>query len=186
MAQQSSFFTHPAFRPYSRKEHGGSLARGRRKEYRPFDPRRPLHVTLRSERARGHWSFLDPKNERRVRHLVERFAAKNRVRIFKFANSGNHLHLVVHAKDPKAFQRFLKTIAGQIACAVTGARKGAAVRKTDADPSTRKFWDALAWSRIIEWGRDLRGALDYLTMNEMEAAQVWRREWSRPRAKRRP
>jgi len=40
---------------------------------------------------------------------------------------------------------FSANIAGQVACAVTGARRGA--------PSGR-FWDYTAWSRVVAWGRD--------------------------------
>ena len=178
MSRQLSFTSHAAFRPYSRTEHGGSLNHGRRKAWRPFDPKRPLHLTLRSERARGAWSMLDYKNARRVRHLVYRFAEKNRVKIYKYANSGNHLHLLVQSKRHQDFKNFLKTISGLIARAVTGARKG--------KPAGR-FWDALAWTRIVNWGQDVRRVIDYVLMNEMEAAEVWRREWSKvPKPKRRP
>jgi len=173
MSGQLTFNQHPAFRDYGRTRHGGDLRKGQRKLWRPFDPRRPLHLTLRSERAKGHWSLLDCKNERRIRHLVYRFAEKNRVRIHKYANSGNHLHLLVQSKDQEAFQRFLKTISGLIARAVTGARKG---------KPAGKFWDSLAWTRVVNWGRDFRRVLDYVLMNEMEAAEVWRREWSGPEA----
>lgn len=157
------------FKSNYRTEHGGDLGKGRRKLYRPFDPRRPLHLTLRSDRARGTWSLLDQKNERRVRHIVYRFARKNGVKIYKYANSGNHLHLLVQSKRHEDFKAFLKTITGLIARAVTGARKSHA---------TGKFWGALAWSRVVNWGRDFRGVLDYILMNEMEAAEVWRRGWS--------
>ena len=168
---QDSFLQHDAFKAYNRSEHGGDLRKGLRKLWRPFDPKRPLHLTLRSQRARGHWSMLDPKHERRIKHLVYRFAEKNRVRVYKYANSGNHLHLLVQSKDPKDFQRFLKTIAGLIARVVTQARKG--------KPTKGRFWDALAWTRIVNWGRDFKRVLDYVLMNVMEGAEVWRREWSR-------
>ena len=178
MPRQLSFASHDAFRPCTRDEHGGELNQGRRKLYRPFDPRRPLHLTLRSERARGAWSMLDHKNARRVRHLVYRFAEKNGVKIHKYANSGNHLHLLVQSKRHEDFKAFLKTITGLIARAITGARKG---------KPAGKFWDSLAWSRVVNWGRDFKGVVDYILINEMEGATVWRREWSRkPASHNRP
>ena len=122
MLRQLSFAKYDAFRAFTRAEHGGDFRQGQRKLWRPFDRRKPLHVTLRSSRARGAWSLLDHKNERRVRHLVYRFASKNRVRIFKYANAGNHLHLLVHSKDHAAFKRFLKTIAGLIMYAMRNKR----------------------------------------------------------------
>jgi hypothetical protein len=173
-SQTTLFKQHSAFALYSRTEHGGDLRKGRRKLWRPYDPRRPIHLVLKSSRAVGAWSFLDDRNRRRVRHLIERFAAKNGVRVFRFANAGNHLHLVVQAKQPEQFKSFLRTISGLIARAVTGARKSHAMGK---------FWDRLAWTRIVSWGNDLKRLLDYVLMNEMEGEGVWRREWS---ARRRP
>ena len=172
MSGQLSFKSHATFRRYFRTKHGGDLYQGLRKESRPFDPRRPLHLTLRSERAKGDWSLLDHKHDRRIRHLVYRFAEKNRVKIYKYANSGNHLHLLVQAKQHQDFKNFLKTISGLIARTVTGARKGKPVGK---------FWDALAWTRIVNWGHDFKRVVDYVLMNEMEGAEVWHRSWSRPR-----
>jgi hypothetical protein len=32
-----------------------------------------------------------------------------------------------------------------------------------------KFWDALAYSRIVEWGRDWQGMLAYVSTNVLEA-----------------
>jgi hypothetical protein len=32
-----------------------------------------------------------------------------------------------------------------------------------------KFWDALAYSRIVEWGKDWKNMLDYVGKNLLEA-----------------
>jgi hypothetical protein len=45
---------------------------------------------------------------------------------------------------------------------VTGARKG--------HPLKGKFWDGLAWSRIVSWGRDYLGMRLYLEQNRDEAS----------------
>ena len=63
-------------------------------------------------------SLLDSKHERRVRHLVHDTARRFRVRIYQYANSGNHLHLLIQAKDRLFFARFLRTLTGLIARAV--------------------------------------------------------------------
>jgi hypothetical protein len=42
---------------------------------------------------------------------------------------------------------------------VTGAVKG---RKG-------KFWDALAWSKVIEWGRQLKNTASYILLNVLES-----------------
>lgn len=49
---------------------------------------------------------------------------------------------------------------------MTGARKGD--RKA-------KFWDALAYSRVVAWGRDYFNSYYYVIQNELESLGVWSR-----------
>jgi hypothetical protein len=189
-ARQLTFFSAEPFRDLNRRAHGGEMRTGKRKLARPFDPRRPLHIVLRSSRAKGEWSFLRARNEKRVKHLVHQEALRSDVRVYQYANAGNHLHLVLRAKTRAGLARFLRVIAGLIARAVTGAKKGAAISATKA-PDARStsaragtatsvhtktqtlsarsvFWDALAYSRIVEWGKEFIRVRDYLVLNELE------------------
>jgi REP element-mobilizing transposase RayT len=143
-----------------RTEHGGATRLGRRKLSRPIDTKRPIHLVLRSSRARGAWSLRGSNTERLVRQAMRRYARRYAIRVYGFANAGNHLHLLVRSKCRFALQDFLRVFAGVIARMVTGARKGGAVGK---------FWDAIAYSRIVGWGRDFFGALAYVVQNEFEA-----------------
>jgi len=82
------------------------------KTARPLDPKRPVHLVLRSSRAKGPWSLLHPKNERRVRRVLDVTAAKYGVRVYRFANVGNHLHLLIMARSRRIFRipsRVLRT-----------------------------------------------------------------------------
>jgi hypothetical protein len=167
--------------------HGGDIGRGKRKIARPFDPRRPMHLVLRSSRATGEWSFLRPRHRDRVDRLIARIAAKYGIRVHLFANVGNHLHLLVSmdlqkvnrtgalprigqthwALDRTRFSSFLRELAGAIAFAVTGAGKTRPVGR---------FWDGLAFSRVLHWGRDLESARRYAMKNLFEAAGLWNRK----------
>lgn len=168
--RQASLLAHPSLRHLTRKEHGGTLGKGLRKRERPLDPKRPLHVVLRSSRARGDWSMLRARHEKRIRHLVHAIARRHDIRVFRFANSGNHLHLVIQAPKRACYQNYLRSLSGLIARAVTGARKGRA---------KGKFWDTLAYSRVVEWGRELRTVDFYLILNELEGLGVWSRRMAR-------
>ena len=53
----------------------------------------------------------------------------------------------------------MREVAGLIARAVTGARKGKVFGR---------FWDALAHSRVVTGLRDLRNVLDYVFVNQIE------------------
>jgi hypothetical protein len=59
-----------------------------------------------------------------------------------------------------AFQSFLRVFAGMTARLVTGAHKG--------EPIGR-FWDSVAYSRIVSWGREFRSVGAYVRKNEEEA-----------------
>lgn len=155
--KQTSFFKS------SPLSHGGDLARGKRKRMRPFDPKRPAHVVMHSSRARGPWSLLKHKvlviwhlNE-----ISERFGIK----LIKETNLGSHLHLIIKAPSRRAFQNWLRLLAGTIALHITRAKKGS---------PKGKFWDELAFTRVVAWGRDLLGLRAYLSKNEIEALQSWK------------
>jgi REP element-mobilizing transposase RayT len=149
--------------------HGGEHAQGKRKIRRPLDPKQALHVVLKSSLARGANSMLHPKHCDHIHDLTQRLAKRWGVRLYRYANVGNHLHLLVKVPSRAIWQRFLKQLAGGIAIIVTGAKKGAALSR---NPSGRGFWDSLAFTRIIYFGRDFDRMCRYLIKNLFEAADV--------------
>lgn len=155
-----------SFLPRLSVEHGGALGRGRRKIARPIDPKAAVHVVLRSSLAKGHLSLLHPRHCEHVERYARQIAARNGVRLYRFTNVGNHLHLLVKTPTRKAFQKFLREVAGAIAMIVTGARKGAGLRRNETG---RGFWDQLAYTRIVRWGRDFRNLELYFIKNLFEA-----------------
>jgi REP element-mobilizing transposase RayT len=145
----------------ARAEHGGSVRRGRRKIARPISTRHPLHVVLRSTRARGAWSLR--RADARLREAMRAHARRTSVRVYEYANSGNHLHLLVRARHRADFQAFLRSFAGIAARLVTGARRGRPVGR---------FWDTLAYSRVLTWGRQFTRVREYIVQNELETLGV--------------
>jgi REP element-mobilizing transposase RayT len=119
-----------------------------------------MHVTLHSQRAVGEWSLL--RHRRAVREALRASAERNGVKVYDFANVGSHLHLLVRARRRENFQAFLRSFAGIVARRVTGARRGLPLRGG-------AFWSALAWSRIVAWGRDYWGVRSYIFRNLIEA-----------------
>lgn len=122
--------------------------------------------------------MLRVKKAEAIHRLAFRLARENGVRIYQYANSGNHLHLLLRARTRRGFQRFLRSFAALVPRIVTGAKKGAPLASlgkvcdTDADVrerGPRKFWDALAWSRIVSWGRHFFNGRYYVIRNELEA-----------------
>lgn len=141
-----------------RAAHGGSLAHGRRKEKRPLSYKCPIHLVLRSEKARGSWSLL--RHGRRVDALLKMQARRHHVRILHYVNVGNHLHIKLRVFSRASFGAFLKSFSAMLARAVTGARKG--MRKGS-------FWDALAYTRVLYSRIEEKILHRYFRANAIEA-----------------
>jgi hypothetical protein len=160
-------------RIFSSLEHGGIVRKGKRKLARPIDPSRSLHVTMRSSRARGEWSFLAPHNRGMVHLLVLDTAERYGIHIYKWQNVGNHIHLAIQGPSRRAIQAFLKVLPQRIMFAVTGARKGNPVGR---------FFDEIAHTRVVNWGREFKALLDYIWKNTLEALGFNREEIREMRA----
>jgi hypothetical protein len=149
-----------------RPDHGGDFAKGKRKGRRPLDPKRPIHLVLRSGRAKGAWSFLHRHHRSKVETLVYSTAVARGVRVYRLSNVGNHLHLLLRTPSREAFQDFLRTLTALLARAVTGARKGRPLR---TGGEKLLFWDGLAYTRVLHWGRHFEAVMAYLSKNDLEA-----------------
>jgi REP element-mobilizing transposase RayT len=154
---QLSLFDRPVQIELARTQHGGDFRRGERKLERPVSTRRPMHVVLTSRRARGPWSLR--KHDRAVRDVLRRMARRFDVRVYDFANVGSHLHLVLRARRREGFQGFLRSFTGIVARRITGAERGR---------QRGRFFDGLAWSRVVSWGRDYWGLRHYVFRNQIE------------------
>jgi REP element-mobilizing transposase RayT len=152
----------PGFKFSNVTAHGGESAHGKRKTMRPLDPKQAVHLILKSSRALGPHSMLSPRHCNRIETLAHNLAKKWGIRIYRYANVGNHLHFLVKSRTRRAWRAFLRELSGSIAILVTGARKGQA----------EKFWDQLAFTRIVKFGRDFNGVALYLIGNIFEAMGV--------------
>lgn len=140
--------------------HGSNLRQGKRKIARPIDPKRAIHIVLKSNKARGACSLLQPKRAKRIDDLIEKSAIRYKIKIYRFVNVGNHVHLLIKTSNRIHFQNFLRTITGKIAILVTGAKKG---------QKKGKFWDGLTFTRVVNWGKDFEAMGRSLLKNQIES-----------------
>jgi len=160
MEKQLTFFDltkSDAFK--SRKVHGGTLTKGKRKLARPISVKKWMHLTLKASRAVGVHSLWHARRREEITELIKSVARKNGVAVGNGVNMGNHLHLQIKATSRQGFQRFLRTITGLIARLCTGAKKGKAFGK---------FWDELAYSRILTSSKEVLGLKGYFEANKVE------------------
>ena len=169
--------------------HGGDLRKGKRKTARPLIVKCPVHLVLRSSIALANWSLLASRNVKRVDTCVRESSKRFNVKIHRFVNVGNHLHLLVKAQRKKDFQDFLRYLSGQIAMIVTRARKGCSVLKLAGTTKQRReffagisipegvrFWDQLAFTRVVSLDKDFDRVLNYLELNFLESLGVINRK----------
>ena len=157
----SKQFIFTGFEKLKIKDFGGSLIKGNPRDSRPISTKRPMHLVMRATLARGERSFLKAGRARQIKDLVDRSAQRHGVKVYRFANSGNHLHMIVLPRSRSAFNAFIRTISGLIARLTLNVERGRSLGL--------KFWDARPFTRILEWGKDYTQACRYLLQNTLEA-----------------
>lgn len=148
---------------------GGSLLLGAHaRSRRPVSAQHALHVVVRSQLAKGELSMRHQHHKRRVDLIVRTQAARWRVRIYEYANVGNHLHVLVRIRSRGAYTGFIRAITGLIARAVLGAERG-------ASKGTR-FWQARPFTRLVQWGHSFVVAKNYVIKNAHETLGFYNHE----------
>ncbi len=159
-----------------RVTHGGASSKGKRKLRRPLATKKWIHLIMKSDKAFGRLSMLHTRNCNFIDKTVIEKARKFKVELKDFVNMGNHIHFEIRVRRREDFQNFLRSISTLIARHVTGARKGNAFGR---------FWEALAFTRIIQTGIELMGVEGYLLGNKIEkrhgreAREVYLRAFNR-------
>lgn len=143
--------------------YGGALRNTRegRARPRPLSTRHSMHLVLRSSQAKGQWGFRQPRNQQRVRAIVDHFALKHRVKIHKFSNARNHLHLHVQLEKREGYKPFIRAVTAAIAMAVTRASR--------FRPLKCKFWDLRPFTRLVTTKVGFKRLNEYLELNDWEA-----------------
>ena len=140
-------------------EFGGDLLKGVRKSTRPISIKNSMHTTLRANEVGS--SFLLPRNIRLIRQAISSLSNLYGVRVYESSINSNHLHLLTKTRTREGYRSFLRTLSGTLAMQLTGAKKGAKL--------IRKFWAHRPWSRIVQWWRAFKIALNYVIRNQMES-----------------
>jgi hypothetical protein len=162
---------------------GGSLLKhSHAKTSRPLSSKQALHVVLRSDVAQGERSLL--KYERVIRNMLLKQGRRNGVKVYRVANAGNHLHLLVRFTKRRGLQNFLRGSCGLIARKMMGAERGRAKKwslSNEARPSATapRFWSQRPFTRIVNWGRDFDSVLAYVKLNSLEALGFLSRKFTK-------
>jgi hypothetical protein len=140
------------------RTHGGEHLKKRRKIERPLRINKIHHVVFKSRKATAkHLSFYTHKVV--VAALLKERGRKYFIEIIDWVNMGNHLHLKVRFKDKVRFKNFLRTFAALLARKITKAHRG--------NPFG-KFWDGLAYTRVLLTAFEELGLRGYFEANHRQ------------------
>lgn len=143
-------------------EFGGSLLKkSHAKEKRPVSTKQPMHLVLRSSIAVRELSLRSNRVRKPIDRLIRACCQKFGIRLYEYANVGNHLHLLIKVGNRFTFAKFIRAVTGVIARLVLGAQRGA--------PRGQRFWDQRPYSRIVAWKRGYQIVKDYVIQNHLEA-----------------
>lgn len=175
---------------------GGSLLKNSHaKSERPFSPRAAIHVVLR---ARAPFTLLKRGRRKKIAEIVTAQGKRHFVQIHRFANAGNHLHMLIECREKAKFRAFLKAVTGAIALFVkvderrlrsmneegrSRPEKPAASRLTVATKAparasnpvsaneSQSLWLQRPWTRLVAAsGRAFVQAWRYIDLNALEGA----------------
>jgi hypothetical protein len=154
----------------TRKSHGGSLSRGKRKGRRPLAIKKTHHTVMRSNLATGPKALI--KHTKLIEAILSKSAKRFGVKIYRQAICWNHIHLSVKGSSRERLQNFFRVVAGHIAQEILRLYPLKPHEKRtapDGPQYQRKFWEDLIFTRIVEWGREFKRVCAYIVQNTLEA-----------------
>jgi REP element-mobilizing transposase RayT len=128
---------------------GGSLLKNSHaKTKRPLESKLPILLTLRATKG----VLRLPKNFNNVNQSVNRINKKHGVKLYQYANVGNHLHLLIKIPQVRRWPAYIRELTGRLA----------QIAATN--------WKQRPHTRIVRgWRKAFRIAKDYVELNFLEA-----------------
>jgi REP element-mobilizing transposase RayT len=152
-AKQLEFELKEFFKPED--SFGGALLKGNPRSARPLESKLPIHLTLRARKS----VLRLPQSFATVEKLISQIAKKYGVTVFKRANVGNHIHLVIQINSD-FWSKFIRELTGRIAQEL----------KAIGLQTEEGLWLFRPHTRIVRgWKKAFRSALEYVKLNQWEA-----------------
>lgn len=125
-----------------------------------------MHVVLKTQLAKGEWSFLKGARRQQIKNLVMQVADQFHVKLLSGANVGNHIHLHLKFSKHAQYKAFIRVLTARIAFLVTKASKV----KPLVDSQGRKlsFWTQRPVTRFVHGFKDCLRIENYLGINRLE------------------
>ena len=117
---------------------------------RPLDSKLPIHLVLKAKRS----LMRLPKHFANVDQIVHAVAGKHGVRIYEYANVGNHLHVLIKISRRPRWAAFIRELTGRLATLLGG----------------NGIWAKRPFTRVVNgWRKAFRSVKRYVGLNAIEA-----------------
>lgn len=154
--KQLAFKGHGLERP--KDTFGGHSFKTNAKSKRPISSKLPVHLVMRTDGRK--FSMRKPKAFILVDRIVYRTAKKYGVKIYEFANVGNHLHVLIKLRHVRDWAGFIRELSGRISQemqSLRGPQKG------------ENFWPFRPFTRVVaSWRKAYQDCRDYVILNRLE------------------
>jgi len=165
--QKQLTFSDQAFKK-PRDSFGGSLLTSHPKTKRPLDSKFPTHLVLRAHQS----GMRNPKVYGEIHRLIYKTAQKYGIKVYKCANVGNHLHLLIKLTKKSLWSAFIREFSSKVAYLMRckGLTKSKDQKDQSGTASKQKFWKHRPFTRILRsWKKAFRTAKEYIALNQAEA-----------------
>lgn len=154
-AVQNSFFATSK----SAHSYGGDLRNKRTgRGVRPLSTKDSHHIVFKIHRpSLQNRSLRHPKNFKRVKQLLEVYAARFFVKVEQVTLHHDHIHLIARTTRRSNFHNFFRVFAGQIA------------QNLKVTDTPKSLWVRRPFSRIVRSWKSFLTLRKYLALNELEA-----------------
>lgn len=157
--KQTEFLFSQQLRKQNRKHakgFGGEFLIGKRKEKRPLSDKKPMHLVLRSDSV----TVFKPTNKS-LKNLISKIAKKHSIKIYSQALNHNHIHFVLKLKTKESYNKFIRELTSKMALAIR--------QFFENQLDLKGVLNLRPFTRILEWGKDFRICLNYVTLNIKES-----------------
>lgn len=127
-------------------EHGGSLAKGKRKTARPLSLKRPLHLVLKASSPDLLLRFRP-----QIRALNRRLCVKFGIIEYKLAVHADHLHMAIRIHSRRMYCAWIRALTGLLVKLIPGLK-----------------FSLRPYTLILSWGRQFTSTMAYIQHNQNE------------------
>ncbi len=138
------------------KESGGSQALKKRKVQRTLSGKSPIHLVVRSDKAKGIYSFVN--HQTTLNKLIIRLGKKHGIKIYAHAVNWDHIHFVIRIFHRQNYNSWIRDLTGQIVQCISSKTR----------TQLREFFTTRPYTRLVSWGREFKTVMDYQILNKME------------------